>query len=68
MTNIGIRNQFTREVVVEKTLKQIPAGFRALDVGAGKQPLRKPIKTIQEFARLLKQGGPNSPRFQNLKT
>lgn len=35
MTAVGTQNQATREVWLEKILKQIPAGSRVLDAGAG---------------------------------
>lgn len=35
MTTVGTQNQATREVWLEKILKQIPAGSRVLDAGAG---------------------------------
>lgn len=37
MTTVGTRNQYNREVWLEKTLKQIPAGSRILDAGAGER-------------------------------
>ena len=36
-TTVGTKNQFAREVWLEETLKQIPAGSRILDAGAGEQ-------------------------------
>ncbi len=41
MTTVGTRNQFNREVWLEKTLKQIPAGSRILDAGAGEQKYKR---------------------------
>jgi len=35
MTTAGLQNLVTREAWLEKTLKQIPAGSRILDAGAG---------------------------------
>lgn len=37
MTTVGTKNQFNRELWLEKILKQIPAGFCILDAGAGEQ-------------------------------
>jgi ubiquinone/menaquinone biosynthesis C-methylase UbiE len=41
LTNIGTQNQFNREAWLEKTLKQIPAGSRILDAGAGELNYKK---------------------------
>ncbi|MBU4289008.1 MAG: class I SAM-dependent methyltransferase [Proteobacteria bacterium] len=41
MTTVGTRNQFNRELWLEKTLKQIPAGSRILDAGAGEQAYKR---------------------------
>ena len=41
MTSVGTKNQSNRELWLEKTLKQIPAGSRILDAGAGEQQYRR---------------------------
>lgn len=41
MTTVGTRNLFNREVWLKKTLKQIPAGSRILDAGAGEQQYKR---------------------------
>lgn len=38
---VGTRNQYNREVWLEETLKQIPAGSRILDAGAGERKYRR---------------------------
>lgn len=55
MTTVGTQNQYNREVWLEKTLKQIPAGSRILDAGAGEQQYRRFCAHLnyvaQDFAR-----------------
>lgn len=41
MTTVGTKNQSNRELWLEKILKQIPAGFRILDAGAGEQKYKR---------------------------
>lgn len=54
-TTIGTRNQSTREIWLEDTLKQIPAGSRILDAGAGEQAYKRFCKHLnyvaQDFAK-----------------
>ncbi len=55
MTTVGTQNKYNREVWLEKTLKQIPAGSRILDAGAGEQQCRRFCAHLnyvaQDFAR-----------------
>ena len=41
MTSIGTQNQSNREAWLERTLKQVPAGSRILDAGAGEQQYKR---------------------------
>ena len=41
MTIVGTKNQSNREAWLERTLKQVPAGSRILDAGAGEQQYKK---------------------------
>jgi ubiquinone/menaquinone biosynthesis C-methylase UbiE len=40
-TSVGRQNESTRVAWIERTLKQLPAGGRILDAGAGERPFRK---------------------------
>jgi len=55
MTDVGTSNEKTRVDWIEKTLRQIPAGSRILDAGAGEQQFKKYCSHLvyvsQDFAK-----------------
>lgn len=55
ITSVGTHNKSDREAWLERTLKQIPAGSRILDAGAGEQQYKRFCKHLtyvaQDFAQ-----------------
>lgn len=51
MNTVGLENESRREAWLEKTLKQVPAGARLLDAGAGERPHQKYCGHLQYVAQ-----------------
>jgi len=51
MTSVGTHNRSDREAWLERTLKQIPAGSRILDAGAGEQQYKRFCKHLNYIAQ-----------------
>jgi len=69
MTTVGTNNQSTREKWLEKILKQIPAGSRILDAGAGEKQYQRFCSHLdyvaQDFAQYDGKGNDTGLQMEN---